>query len=322
MKESRLWFFMQEQVLKGKAVQFLCVLESSGSSPGRQGFKMAVTEDDLMGSIGGGIMEFKFVETARDLIKKNKEETLVKKQVHAKNSSYQSGMICSGEQTIVIYPVTEDADTLFRIAKAIEGNVSGVLQLTPDGFAFFENENMEGTSTFEKTSDAVWIYREKTGYKNYLYIIGGGHVSLALSRLMHNLDFYIKIFDDRKDLNTFMNNDFVHEKELVNYDAIGKLIPEGNNNYVVIMTFGYRSDSVVLRQLIKKNFKYLGLLGSKAKVKKMLEELRDEGVDEKYIKQLHAPIGLQIKSETPEEIAVSIAAEIIQEKNNLDNLKI
>lgn len=317
MKESRLWFFMHEQLLAKKPVVFLCVVESSGSSPGRQGFKMAVTEDELSGSIGGGIMEYKFVEMARDLIKKNKEEPVVKKQVHAKNSSYQSGMICSGEQTVIIYPVHDDAEVIYLIAKAFDNNVNGTLRFTNDGLEFDLVPAEGDVYSYTKISETEWNYSEKTGHKNFLYIVGGGHVSLALSKLMHSMDYFIQVYDDRPELNTLMQNYFVHEKHLVNYNHIGELIPEGENNYVVIMTFGYRSDSVVLRELIKKNYRYLGLLGSKAKVKKMLEELKEEGIEEEYINKLYAPIGIQIKSQTPEEIAVSIAAQIIQEKNKL-----
>ena len=83
------------------------------------------------------------------------------------------------------------------------------------------------------------------------------------------------------------------------------------------MTFGYRTDGIVIRQLLNKNYKYIGILGSKTKIAKLLSELQEEGFDEFKIKSLHAPIGLAINSRTPEEIAISIAAEIIQVKNDL-----
>ena len=127
---------------------------------------------------------------------------------------------------------------------------------------------------------------------------------------------FANALDDRNDLNTLQQNEFAHQKKIIDYEKIEALIPENENQFVVIMTFGYRTDGMVLRHLIHQKFRYLGLLGSKAKVEKMLNELRSEGIDESKIKALHAPVGIQIKSQTPEEIAVSIAAEIILVKNS------
>ena len=121
------------------------------------------------------------------------------------------------------------------------------------------------------------------GYKNYLYVIGAGHVSLAFSRIMQLLDFHVSIFDDRENLNTFEQNNFVHHKKIIDYENIIEEIGKQENQYVVIMTFGYRTDGLVIRKLINKKYKYLGLLGSKTKVAKIVKELRLEDVDELYI---------------------------------------
>ena len=83
------------------------------------------------------------------------------------------------------------------------------------------------------------------------------------------------------------------------------------------MTFGYRTDDEALRILMHKNFKYLGVMGSKKKMEKMFETYREEGVSETILQNIHSPIGINIHSQTPEEIAVSIAAEIIKIKNNV-----
>jgi xanthine dehydrogenase accessory factor len=165
-------------------------------------------------------------------------------------------------------------------------------------------------------SEHDWEYIEKTGYKNQLFIIGGGHCALAFSKLMRSMDFYIHVYDERKDLKTIVENDFVHEKHLINdYSELNELIPSGDNKYVVIMTLGYRSDDLAVRTLVNKEFKYIGILGSKSKINKMLDGYRTEGINTEWLQRIHAPVGLHIKSQTPEEIAVSIAAEIIQIKN-------
>ena len=130
------------------------------------------------------------------------------------------------------------------------------------------------------------------------------------------MDFQISLFDDRADLNTLLKNEFVHEKKIIeSYDAIGDFIEPGANNYVVVMTLGYKFDEIVIRKLFDKDFKYFGVLGSRAKMKTLLKNLEKEGFDKNKLAKIRTPIGLKINSRTPEEIAVSIAAEIIIVKN-------
>jgi len=133
---------------------------------------------------------------------------------------------------------------------------------------------------------------------------------------MRTMDFYIRIYDERKELKTMVENDSVHEKHFIDdYTVLKNLIEPHRNQFVVIMTFGYRTDDVALRALMGKEFTYLGLLGSKTKVAKMLDDYRKEGIDNNWLQRIHTPVGLAIRSQTPEEIAVSIAAEIIKVKN-------
>ena len=132
------------------------------------------------------------------------------------------------------------------------------------------------------------------------------------------MDFYVTVFDEREKLNTIEKNYYAHEKIIIKeYTELSQFIASGKNSYVVIMTFGYRSDDIAIRALLNKDFKYFGVLGSKNKMKKMFADYRKENIGEDILKKIHAPIGMQIKSETPEEIAISIAAEIIKIKNEL-----
>jgi xanthine dehydrogenase accessory factor len=317
MKDIKLWQFIAKQLRLKNPVIFLCVLESKGSSPGRQGFKMAVTTNEMYGSVGGGIMEHKFVELAKKMLRRHSGEGLVKQQVHSKSASVnQSGMICSGEQTLALYPVNKnDLSAIKKIVHALENNKPSAFGFSLDGFSFLGKSLQAKEIVFEKKSGGNFIYRQKLDYENHLHIIGGGHCSLALSRLMRSLDFKVCVYDERRELNTMKHNIYAHYKQLVNYEKIGDSIPEGTNQYVAIMTIGYRKDGIVLRQLMNKKFRYLGLLGSNAKVAEMMAELKKEGFKSSVIKAIHAPAGIFIKSETPEEIAVSIAAEIVKAKN-------
>jgi xanthine dehydrogenase accessory factor len=317
-KQLLSWQFIQKSIRQHIPVILLYVLESKGSSPGRQGFMMAVNAaGEICGSIGGGIMEHKFVELAKARLINPTVAISIHLQQHDKLSAKkQSGMICSGEQTIFLYTVSpNDLASITALVSSLETNINGCLQLSPAGISF--SPDIPATDfNLVISSEQEFVYTEKTGYKNRLSIIGGGHVALAFSRLMSGLDFYIELFDHRRGLNTIEQNSFAHRIQWVeDYQELDKLITPGLQQYVVIMTLGYRTDSDALKSLLGKSFKYLGVLGSSYKVAKLINDLEQQGFQGKALNTIYAPVGLPIKSQTPEEIAISIAAEIIQVKN-------
>ncbi len=312
------WQFIHHKLASSVEVILLYVLESKGSSPGRQGFHMAVASDhSISGTIGGGIMEHKLVELAKSILENNEPGNKLFKQVHDKSAiKDQSGMICSGEQTVFLYQVKQqEKECMAALIKSLQENRNGTLYLSQSGIMFKE-EKPGRDYLFERIDEFNFFYAEKTGFRYRLHIIGGGHCSLALSKLMHGMGFYISLFEEREGLNTMEENVYVQEKQLIDsYTSLTELISGGNDVFVVIMTFGYRTDDLALRALMKKEFRYIGMLGSKHKVEKMLHEYRSEKMDESLLKQVHAPVGIQIKSQTAREIAISIAAELIAEKN-------
>ncbi len=308
----------------------LVVAESSGSSPGRAGYKMAVGLDgELCGSIGGGVMEVRLVEQAKVKSKnakvKNKSairnpQSAISEQVHQKNSPHSSGMICSGRQTVIFKHLgRSDHFTVKSVIDAFKDGRPDILFISYDDFevlaAGLDLEDKD--FRFEKRSNTNFIFTEKIGAKNELFIVGGGHCALALSEIMSKMDFRISIFDDRPELNTLAKNKFADEITLIqSYDGIAEFIPSGSNIYVVVMTLGFKSDEIVIRSLSKKEFRYFGVLGSKAKMKTLLCTLEKDGVSKERLSQIRTPIGLPINSHTTEEIAISIAAEIISIKNS------
>ena len=341
-KEIELWQFIADRLQQNQAVMLLVVAESSGSSPGRQGYKMAVGADgELTGSIGGGVMEVNLVEQSRMILsdavtrrhgdagreKENEEEILqaaadgftsfLKSQVHQKNTTSPSGMICSGRQTVIFRKLSPaDLPAIYTVVTALSDSEQKTITISNDTIRIDEN-TIDSDFAFEKQSDTEFTFRERLGHKNDLYIIGGGHCALALSELMSKMDFYIRLYDDRPELNTLDKNRFAHEKYTIDsYENIADSVPSGQNVYVVVMTLGYKSDGVVIRQLSGKDFRYFGVLGSKAKMATLFRELKTEGIDATRLGKIHTPIGLAINSHTPDEIAVSIAAEIISVKNS------
>jgi xanthine dehydrogenase accessory factor len=299
----------------------LVVAESTGSSPGRAGYKMAVAADgEFFGSIGGGVMEVQLVERAKVAISEPDTTASIIEQVHRKNVANASGMICSGLQTVIVKRLTSrDLEVVKLIIEHRESRTPSALVITRQFFIFERTAPYRPEDSpfyFAKDTDGKFHYRESLDSEAVLYIIGGGHCSLALSDLMSRLDFRITIFDDRTDLNTIEKNDFADQiSVLADYTTVGDRMPDRDDLYVVVMTLGYASDKVVIKQLCERDFKYLGVLGSKAKMATLMKELRDEGIPAEQLARIRTPIGIQINSRTPEEIAVSIAAEIISVKN-------
>ncbi len=306
------WRTISSTLRTGERGALLCVVESTGSSPGRAGFKMFVTANAMHGSIGGGSMEHKLVELARSLLDKPEAFPFLKRQIHQPGIGQdRSGMICSGEQTIAFFLLGPDQLGLCEaIIGASNAGTATELIICAKGLFF-----SAGPSSTGLDEEGDWAYREPIDVQPRTVIIGAGHVGLALSRTMNQLGFHVHLMDDRAGLNTMEANNWAHQRTVVDYDAIDAVVSEDENLYVVLVSFGYRTDEVLLRQLIRKRFKYLGMLGSAEKIKTLFAAMRNDGFTEEDLSGVHAPIGLPINSRTPEEIAVSIAAEIIQVKN-------
>ncbi|MEW7291041.1 XdhC family protein [Aquimarina sp. 2304DJ70-9] len=311
--------FWQHLLLKlrdNQNVYLLTVIENIGSSPGRKGFKMLVSEDGfIFGSIGGGVMEFSLVEEAKKLLQNDDLKIFLKKQIHQGHKQDGSGMICSGEQTIVFHPLdTRNVAIIESILDCLQGNSKGTFTLTPTSINF-SNEPLADKFEYQITSSQDWSFKEHIGFRSTLYIVGGGHVSVAVSELFVTLGFHVVVFDNRENLNTLELNTSAHQKLIINFNEIANYISEGPESYVAIMTNRYTEDKLVLSKLIRNSFAYIGVLGSTAKLNTMWEVLQKEGITASELDIVHAPIGLAIKSQTPHEIAVSIAAEVVKIKN-------
>jgi len=292
---------VQQILQEEKRLILLVVIANEGSSPGRKGFKMIVSKQQMYGTVGGGIMEHKLVEYAENLLEKPRFEPFIKHQIHDKSAPKdQSGMICSGQQTIAFYDIDL---SYFSLTEEILSDEVITLYYSNHGIETNEPKNYE------------WLYSESNYLAQKAYIIGGGHVGLALSEVLSKLNFEIHLLDHRENLNTMTANHFVQSKEVVEFESIENHIPEGDNIYVIIMSFGYRTDDIIIRRLLDKKFKYIGMLGSATKINTLFKNLLLDGFDESQINKVQAPIGINIKSETTYEIAISIAAQLINVKN-------
>ena len=313
----KLWKYIETNLNEDHQVVLMIVTENHGSSPGKKGFKMAVSDDgSIFGSIGGGVMERNLVEKCRQLLQTKKDTAfLFEQDHHAKFGKNASGMICSGKQTIAFFTLgKKQLSSIQEIILSIEQDTAGVLRVSKEQF-LFEKEKVlsEGNQSGEQSGEE-WEYTEQLGLPDKLFIFGAGHVGLALSRVFSMLDFQVSVFDNRTGLNTFEENTFADHKMIIDFKKIENLIPEGENIYVVVMTFAHKNDEMIVRQLLSKKIKYLGMMGSEMKVKTIFDTLRNEGFRQNLLDKVDAPIGLEIDSETPAEIAISIAAKIISIK--------
>ncbi|MGN0399372.1 MAG: XdhC family protein [Blautia sp.] len=167
----------------------------------------------------------------------------------------------------------------------------------------------------EKISAEKGVYREVLYGKPKAVVCGGGHVSLAIVQLLKMLEFTVVVVDERPEFanrERFPEADEIYCMEFADFFRENKF---GKHAYYIIVTRGHQYDYSCLKAVLERERDYVGMIGSRSKVALSFEKLRKEGYPEDVIGSIHSPIGLAIGAKTPAEISVSIAAEIIQEKN-------
>ena len=152
-----------------------------------------------------------------------------------------------------------------------------------------------------------------------LYIFGGGHVSIALAQAAHTAGFAIAVIDDRE---SFANAQrFPMAREIyTTYEQAFERIKPNASSYLVIVTRGHKDDMRVLAWAVGTEARYIGMIGSKRKVLSVYKALDREGITAEKFERVHAPVGLEIGALTPQEIAISITAELIAVRRNAAGL--
>lgn len=176
-----------------------------------------------------------------------------------------------------------------------------------------EIDKMEETKILD--TDKGRIFVEVLEKNPHLVILGAGHVSCPVAHMAKMLGFHVTVMDDREEFLTKERFPEADARILGGFHELGDKIPVYENAYYVVVTRGHQGDALCARQILRRPYTYFGMIGSRTKVKLTREMLLSEGFEEKQLDSIHAPIGLPIGGETPEEIAVSIMAEIVQIKN-------
>lgn len=306
-EELLLWMLIRDCLHAQLPVALVSVVETAGSTPRKAGAKLAVALDGrLVGTVGGGETEHQAIMTALQRLRDNAGALLLESQSETETDA---GPWCGGRQRLALYPCqAKDLAVVERLIATLQQQASGRLQLSPAGIDFTAGQS--SAREFQR-SGADWRYQETLGLYPIAYLIGGGHVSLALSRILTTLDFYLIVLDERAELPTLQDNHYAQKKIIVPFTACHQHIPDGRNHYVMIMTPSHALDERILGQLLEKRLGYLGMLGSRTKVSTILQRRRRR-FPAANLDRIHAPAGLPIPSHTPAEIAVSIAAELIQ----------
>ena len=255
--EGKILKAVSSAVEKGIETAVVTVLEVKGSSPGKEGSMMAVFSDgSILGTVGGGALEYEFIQEALKAIKENKS--------------------CE---------------------KSFELTEKGSLHMKCGGFV--------------RAYIKVFAKREK------LLIMGGGHLGAELYTLGKFLNKYVVVFDDREE---FANRERFSEADEIIFGKMEETVKNysvDENSYIIIVTRGHENDKECLKAILDKKVspKYIGMVGSRGKVLSTYKELLDEGYSKEELKKIYSPIGLDISSSEPKEIALGIMAEITAVKN-------
>lgn len=216
--------------------------------------------------------------------------------------------------------------SLYFIDQSESGDFMTKIQKNMLGLSVQQEENslaqeayLSGRPEIKEDREKLWIAEPFTPPER-LILLGGGHVSLALAEISVKTGFSVIVADDRP---YFANKDRFPWASEVLCDSFPNAIKKlhiTSSDYVVILTRGHRYDGECLKNLYRQPVSaYLGMIGSRRRVRNLKEQLIEEGMDENWLRRLYSPVGLDIGAVTPEEIAVSILAEIIKIKRKPQN---
>ena len=282
----------------------LCVLvRARGSTPQRTGAKMLVLGNGkTIGTLGGGCVEAEVKSKALIQLADGTASSLHEFRLDH-DFGWDDGLICGGSIDVHIRVLaTEDAREFGRLLSEIRAGRAAelVLQLEP--------------------TIASARYTEILQPAPSLVIAGGGHVGQSLGMLAGALDFRLTVIDDRPDYVSAQRFPSASQRIVGDIDTELARFAIDPQTYVVIVTRGHRNDGRALAAVVNSPARYIGLIGSKRKIKTIFDDLAQQGVPLEKIARVHAPIGLEIAAVTPAEIAVSIAAELIAVRRGRDGL--
>ncbi|WP_461211408.1 XdhC family aldehyde oxidoreductase maturation factor [Desulfocurvus sp. DL9XJH121] len=324
----------------GQDLALATIVESSGSTPRASGAKMAVRRDGtILGTVGGGLPEALARDAALDLFKAGNRAARLLTQDLSNELAADSDMICGGRVTLLLEHLDADAEgpALRDLDEGLIRGRGGVLitvldSLTEDGgqvverlflpqdgpapqtpaLAELADEARSTGLTALRHQDGITLLAEPFAPRPTVFVFGAGHVSRPTMQIAHIAGFCTVVLDDRPE---FANRERfpLADRVLVADDLATCLqgLDIGPSSALVIVTRGHVHDKTVLAQALATRAGYVGMIGSRRKRDAIYDALRGEGFTDADIARCHSPIGLDIGARTPEEIAVSIVAELV-----------
>ena len=321
---------MRAALESGEDVVLVTVIASSGATPRGAGARMFVTKNGRQcGTIGGGAVEYRSEHIAADVL--TKRESQVQAFTLTKEDVNNLGMICGGAVTLYFHfipggdagvvALLKEAERYFEEGADLwlitEMTASGALGLytRKDGFTFLDvpgevEDVLKSKPKLLSVGDRKF-YVEQLASSSTVYVFGCGHVGQELVPVLQHVGFRCVALDDRPDFASRERFPEGTDVRLIDFDHISDTLTVGPNDYVVVMTRGHMYDTVVQAQALKMPCSYIGVIGSRLKKAGVFRKLVDMGFTEKDLERITTPIGLDISAETPAEIAVSIAAQLI-----------
>ena len=320
---SGLWERVGGCLERGERVFVACVAAHTRGSPGTAGAKLMVAEGgERCGTIGGGLMERRLVEQAQEALRGGgaapAKRTLVQSDTAA---GERSGLVCEGKQTNVFCMLAgSDAQAAVRaITAALREDRPAWMTIDAAGLRLTTRRAPDFSRppfVLKDNDDGGWRYEEDLLNRRRLALIGGGHCAVALAEVMARLGYRVQFFDTRSDVITHGRAAALGGvSQVADYAAAGARIAYPEVTAAVVMTADYRTDVRALLGVAELPLPFVGLMGGRRKIERIFARLRDEGVAQQALDRVRAPVGLDIGSETPEEIAVSAAAQIVRERN-------
>ncbi|NLM45227.1 MAG: XdhC family protein [Firmicutes bacterium] len=314
------------------------VVASSGSTPRGAGARMLVTNAGRQyGTIGGGAVEYRSEKMAQDVLQKKSSHTEHFRLY--RNEVEDLGMICGGSVDVYFQYIPAGDQEVISLADTIEqlfqdGEQSWLITEITEGAGgalgiFGKQRGAVGMELPKEVIDSLdnrprvltvngkAYYCELLVQPGRVYICGGGHVAQELVPVLARVNFRCVILEDRP---AFAKPELfpgVEETRLVDFACINDYVTVTENDYICIMTRGHANDRLALAQALKTPACYIGVIGSEKKTAGVFAALKEEGFTDEDLKRVTTPIGLDILAETPAEIAVSIAAQLIKVRAQL-----
>ena len=318
---SAFWEQVGSSLDRGERVFVACVAEHTRGSPGTAGAKLMVAEGGgRCGTIGGGMMEHRLVEQARAALRGDGAQPEKRTLVHSDSAAGErSGLVCEGRQTNVfcVLAGAHDQATVRAVAAALREDRPAWMAIDAAGLRLTRREPDFSRPPFALSEEGGgWRYEEDLLNRRRLAVIGGGHCAVALAEVTARLGYRVRLFDTRAEVVTHDRAAaFGAVSHVADYAAAGPRIAYPKLTAVVVMTADYRTDARALLGVLNLPVPFIGLMGGRRKIDRIFSLLQEEGIARQALDRVRAPVGLDIGSETPEEIAVSVAAQLLRERN-------